>query len=308
MRNWRQRLLRLLRITALGLVVLLLLAGAGLVYVTRSQAHTLVNNPLTRSGPDMTPPDFDLPYTDVTVTSADGFKLVGWYIPTENGAVVIAQHGYKSNRGEMLNEAELLHRHGYGVLVTSVRAHDGSDGTLITFGYNEMKDLEAWYQYLLQQPQVNPERIGELGNSMGGSLVIQYAAQNPKIKAVVANSPFSSLNDTVNTSVTYFTGLPPFPFAPMIQYWAEQETGLKSAEIDAKLWIKTLSPRPVLLMQGGKDIIVEPGSGQRLYAAAGEPKELWFDPALGHTDFDRKRPKEYERRVVAFFDKYLLGK
>jgi len=58
-------------------------------------------------------------------------------------AVVIAQHGYKADRGEMLNEAEILHRHGYGVLVTSIRAHDLSEGTLITFGHEEIKDLET---------------------------------------------------------------------------------------------------------------------------------------------------------------------
>ena len=48
-------------------------------------------------------------------------------------------------------------------------------------------------------------------------------------------------------------------------------------------------------------------SGQRLYDAAGEPEELWFDPALGHVDFDSKRIGEFEKRVTEFFDKYLLG-
>ena len=54
----------------------------------------------------------------------DGLRLVGWYVPTQNGAVVLAQHGYKSQRGEMLDEAAMLHRHGYGVLITTIRAHD----------------------------------------------------------------------------------------------------------------------------------------------------------------------------------------
>jgi hypothetical protein len=48
-------------------------------------------------------------------------------------------------------------------------------------------------------------------------------------------------------------------------------------------------------------------SGQKLYNAAGEPKELWFDPALGHVEFDTKRAVEYEKRVSEFFDKYLLN-
>lgn len=295
------------RLAGVGVIVAVVGAAAGLGWVTRAQAHNLVTNPATRNRPEKTPADFGLPYQDLTAITPDGLNVVAWYIPTQNGAVVMAQHGYKADREEMLNEAALLHAHGYGVLITSVRAHDHSDGEMITFGLNEMQDLEAWYQHLLTRPEVDPDRIGALGNSMGGMLVIQYAAQNPAIRAVVANSAFSSLNDTVSTSVTFFTGLPPFPFAPLIVWWAEQETGLRAAAIDTKVWIKALSPRPVFLMQGGADIIINADSGERLYAAAGEPKELWFEPALGHTEFDTARPEEYERRVVAFFDKYLLA-
>ena len=60
-------------------------------------------------------------------------------------------------------------------------------------------------------------------------------------------------------------------------------------------------------MQGGADTVISADSGQRLYDAAGEPKELWFDPALGHVEFDTERAAAYEKRVVAFFDKYLLN-
>jgi cephalosporin-C deacetylase-like acetyl esterase len=147
----------------------------------------------------------------VTVTSVDGLKLVGWLVPSQNGAVVILQHGYKSTREEMLNEAEMLYRHGYGVLLTTVRAHDYSEGEMIAFGMREVWDMDAWYQYLLTRDDIDTKRIGMLGNSFGGMLVIQYAAQNENIKAVVADSAFSSLNDTVSTSPTYFTDLPAFP-------------------------------------------------------------------------------------------------
>jgi fermentation-respiration switch protein FrsA (DUF1100 family) len=137
-------------------------------------------------------------------------------------------------------------------------------------------------------------------------LAIQYAAQNENIKAIVADCAFSSLNDTVSTSVTYFTDLPAFPFAPLIVYWAEQETGFKLEDIDATKWIAQISPRPVFLMQGGADVVISADSGERLYEAAGEPKELWFEPELGHVDFDTEMAEEFERRVVEFFNQYLL--
>lgn len=297
------------RLTLAFLISVLLVGISALLTITRNEAHDLITAPMsTRNLPEQTPADYGLEYEDVTVITPDGLKLVGWYIQSENSAAVIVQHGYKADREELLNEAEMLARHGYGVLLTTVRAHDYSEGEQIYFGLKEMQDLEAWYQYLLTRSDVNPERIGILGNSYGGMLSIQYAAQNRQIKAVVANSAFSSLNDTVETSVAYFTGLPPFPFVPLIVFWAEQESGFRSEDVDATKWIGEISPRPVFLMQGGADIIISDTSGQRLYDAAGEPRELWFEPDLGHVDFDTVMAEEYETRVVAFFDQYLLGR
>jgi dipeptidyl aminopeptidase/acylaminoacyl peptidase len=300
---------RRIKVSLSVLVSILLLAFGALLWKTYTEAHDLIHAPMaTRELPDKTPADYKLPFEDVTVTNPDGQKLVGWFIPSQNGAIIIMQHGYKSTRSEMLNEAEMAYRHGYGVPVSSIRAHDYSEGQLITFGMYEVQDMEAWYQYLLTRDDIDPDKIGILGNSYGGMLSIQFAAQNKNIKAVVANSAFSSLNDTVATSVKHFTGLPEFPFVPLIVFWAERETGFKTQDIDTTKWIANISPRPVFLMQGGADTVISASSGQRLYNAAREPKELWFDPALGHVEFDTERAAEYETRVVAFFDKYLLGK
>jgi fermentation-respiration switch protein FrsA (DUF1100 family) len=293
-------------LTVLGIILVATLVA--LAIVTKDQAHDLVTHPVEeRSAIDETPASYGLVYEDVIVTTPDGLKLAGWYVPSQNGAAVMAQHGYKSDRTEMLEEAEMLHRHGYGVLVTSVRAHDLSEGELVSFGYREMQDLEAWYQYLLARDDVEPGKIGILGNSMGGSLAIQYTAENGEIKAVVGHSAFSSLDDTVATSIQHFTGLPSFPFAPMIVFWAEQEVGFDSSSINAKNWIAEISSRPVFLIQGGADEIISVTSGELLYEAAGEPKELWYEPDLGHATFDLDRPEEFEARVIAFFDIYVLG-
>jgi dipeptidyl aminopeptidase/acylaminoacyl peptidase len=290
-----------------AVVVVLLAAGGGAVaWRTRQEAIRLVNNPMdTRMLPTKRPIDFGMIYDEVSVTRPDGAKLAGWYVPTQNGAVIIAQHGYKAHRGEMLNESAALHRRGYGLLLPALRAHDMSDGSLVSFGKREIDDLEAWYRFVLAQPDVDPRRIGILGNSLGGTLSIQFAARQPGIAAVVAHSAFSSLRDTIDTSVRFFTGMPPFPFAPLIEFWAEREAGISVDDVDAKAWIARISPRPVFLMQGGADVVIDTGSGERLYAAAKDPKEFWYDPNVGHARFDTARADEYDRRVGQFFDSYL---
>ena len=273
---------------------------------TRAEAHRLLTNPMeTRQLPSKRPIDYGMVFDEVTARTADGLVLAGWFVPPKNGALVLLLHGYKSMRGEMLDEAAMLHRHGYGALIVSLRAHDMSDGNLISFGKHEMKDLAAWYEMAGALEGVDHTRIGILGNSLGGTLAIEFAAREPGVKAVAANSAFSSLADTIETSLRFFSGLPPFPFAPLIIFWAEREADFDHTEVDATRWIQRISPRPVLLMQGGKDVVISVSSGQRLYDAARMPKELWFDADVSHGRFDTVRPEEYERRVIGLFDRYL---
>ena len=298
-----------LKWTLIVVAILLLAVVAYVVKMTRDEGIGLVRNPLEEREPIVeTPADYGLDYQDVTVTTADGLQLVGWYLPSSNGAAVIAQHGYKGmGRQDLLVEAEFLNRHGYGVLVTSVRAHDECEGDLITLGKYEMMDFEAWYQFLLNRPDVDPDKIGIIGESMGGALSLKYASQNPEIKAVVSHSAFASFDDTVNIAVELKTGLPAFPFAPMIIYWAEKEADITVSEIDATEWVAEISPRPVFIMSGGADDHIDIQSGHWLYEAAGEPKEFWYEEGAVHHGFDEEPFRdEFETRVVAFFDKALL--
>lgn len=290
---------------AVGLAAVAVTAG-GVGWKTRDEARRLVSNPMaTRRLPTRTPIDVGLLYDDVAITTPDGLRLAGWSIPSQNGALVLALHGYKTDRGNLLEEAAMLAQHGYGVLIPAMRAHDLSDGDIISFGARELDDLQQWLTFASALPEVDADRLLLLGNSLGGTLAIQLAARNPSIRAVATNSAFSSLTDTLETSIRFFTGLPPFPFAPLIAIWAERAAGMDVEDVDASREIASISPRPVLLMQGGADEVISTTSGQRLYDAAREPKTLWFDPLVGHTRFDTARPAEYEKRVVSLFESAL---
>ena len=298
-----------MRKTAIVVLLAAVVAGSGgVAYKTRAEAHRLVTNPREiRMQPRRTPAALGLPFEDVTLTAADGIRLHGWFVPSWNGATVMLVHGYKDSRANLLGVAEILYRHGYNLFLISLRAHDGSDGETITFGDREMHDLAAGFSWLTARAGLDANRIGVFGVSMGGTIAIRYAAENARIRALVADCAFSSLEDTIETSIRFFTGLPPFPFAPMIEFWTEQLTGVRAEDIDAKRWIARISPRPVFLLQGGADVVISPESGARLFAAAGDPKELWLDPALGHAQFLGTHPREFERRVISFYHRYLTG-
>ena len=134
-------------------------------------------------------------YESVEFDAADGLKLSGWYAPSRNGAAVVLVHGGGGNRTGPLDHAQLLRRHGYGVLLYDSRGRGESDGT-----------PDAW-----------------------GPLFLIAAGG----------------------------------FATEIDFNRHYADGAK------------------------------------------EPFTYWELPAVGHTAAVRQRPKEYERRLIAFFDDAL---
>ena len=107
----------------LGLILLIL--GSIFLWVTYQQAEHLVHHPLpSRSLFKSAPQDFDLQVIEVELINSDKQKLHGYFSGSRNGAFVMLQHGFKNNRSEMFEEAKILQDAGYGILITSIRAHD----------------------------------------------------------------------------------------------------------------------------------------------------------------------------------------
>jgi dipeptidyl aminopeptidase/acylaminoacyl peptidase len=242
-----------------GFVFFILVVGTAIVSVSYHFANELTHNPVEKRAhfyeefPNLRPAvifkDYDLKtYEKVTLTTEDGLKIIALYIPSENGAAIIVQHGYKMAYTEMIPIATTLTQRGYGAILPTLRAHGDSEGELISFGLYELQDLEAAYQYLLTRSEIDPERIGMFGNSMGGALAILYAAKNPAIKAVVTQSPYDSLNNTIGVSVKKFTGLPAFPFAPIILFIVEQQLTFNAETVAPINYIDQLTPRPILIL------------------------------------------------------------
>jgi alpha-beta hydrolase superfamily lysophospholipase len=240
-------------------------------------------------------------YREVSFETSDGLLLRGWYTSGQNGAVVILVHGFARDRSELLPESHWLVERGYGVLLFDTRAQGQSAGTYIGFGYSEALDVAAGVDFVRGQSPA--ARIGVLGYSMGAVAAIQAAAMDPRIEAVIAVSPFATLRDSVNRRLKYARAL-----LPLAAWWGERLTGIRLDAVRPVDSIGALAPRAVLIMHAEQDGFVTQDSGLRLYQAAGEPKMLWSVPGVAHVDFRQAVPREYERRVIAFFDQYLIDK
>jgi fermentation-respiration switch protein FrsA (DUF1100 family) len=92
----------------------------------------------------------------------------------------------------------------------------------------------------------------------------------------------------------------------LIQFFAEQEAGIRIAQVRPVDDIASISPRPVFIIQGMGDGMVPLDSAQRLYDAAGEPRQLWVEDDVPHLNMYAYYKTRYIKRTIKFFDGYLL--
>jgi fermentation-respiration switch protein FrsA (DUF1100 family) len=237
-------------------------------------------------------------YQDIELVTDDNVRLSAWYTPPKNGAVILVAHGYGDRRPE--DFYLLFASHGYGVIAWDFRAHGKSGGDFSSLGYYEVLDAKAALDFALAQPET--KHIGAWGGSMGAVTMIRATAQYPEIEALVADSPFATLDEEMNLRV-------PFPIMRfLIRFFAERASGVKLDWVRPIDDIGHISPRPVFIIQGMGDGMIQLDSAQRFYAASREPRQLWTEPNVPHLNMYAYYKTQYTKKVIKFFDEYLLEK
>ncbi len=272
-------------------VVTQLLVPLVLAYVFTHTARVHVPAPKLGATPE-----------DVAFSTADGLLLRGWYVPSRNGATVIA---FPGRTGPQMQARMLVH-HGYGVLLFDRRGEGASQGDPNAFGWGGDRDLLAAVAYLRSRPDVDDSRIGAIGLSVGGEMLIHAAAHSHAFKAIITEGASGqSLRDTLaNTGLSDRLSELPTQVAitAALTVFANQAPPPSLRSEVAKI-----APTAAFFIygergQGG----TETGPNRAFYAVAHDPKQIWEVPNGQHIAGITTRPKEYERRVVAFFDHFLL--
>lgn len=135
---------------------------------------------------------------------------------------------------------------------------------------------------------------------MGGATLIRAAANFPEIEALWIDSSFTSLDEE-------FDYLVPYPVInPLAKVLAQVQTGIHLNEINPMEDIAKISPRPVYIVHGTGDTVAPPDAGRKLYEASTEPRFLWEVENVPHLMIHLDNPRKYQRRLVGFFDEWLL--
>jgi uncharacterized protein len=293
---WRSRKPGRLRWLRRAALAALTVVGAYLLVAPVAMAILATHRPRA----DVQPAQLGRPYEQVTVRTADGLQLAGWYIRSRNGAAVIS---YPTREGK-LPQARMLARHGYGVLLLDARGYDGSQGDPNLFGWDDSKDIAAAVAWLQRQPDVRG-RIGGIGFSVGGEMMLQAAAENTGLRAVISDGAgFRSVREEpLRGPRGWFTSLP----EQAVQSTALAVMSGTAPPPSLKSLVPRIAPRHVFFIYAGQGAGGEEYN-RDYYRAAHAPKALWEIPEAHHTGGFEARPHQYEHRVIGFFDHALLGK
>ncbi len=302
-----QRRRRIRNLSVFGVALLLLATAAFTVWLSHDRAVVLTHPP--RIPNTTTPADVGLTNAeDITFQTSDGLTLAGWFVPPErpSGATVVVLHGLGGNRSIILPVAALLAKQGFGALIYDARNHGDSDGAVTTLGLHEVRDVEAALATLADRDSVGPDApIGLLGHSMGGATVLRATARIPAVDCVVAISAYATVEDNINEAVQTLTGLPSFPFGPLIVSFGEQEADASLYQVRPIDDLAAIAPRPVLFIHGSDDPLILVRNSERMYEAAGEPKQLLIIEGGQHGDIISDPPPEMAAALVSFFEACL---
>jgi fermentation-respiration switch protein FrsA (DUF1100 family) len=245
-------ILAFLAVGYVGVVALLYLAQRSLMYF-----------PDTRR---LSPASLGLPHAEeVTLTSADGVRVIVWHVPPREGMPVVIY--FQGNGGGLDLRAERFKKltaDGTGLVALNYRGYGGSEGRPNEAGI--ILDAKAAYDFAAER--YGADRIMPWGESLGTGVAVALAAEKP-VARVILESPYTSITD-VAASIYWFV-----PVRLLLT------DSFRSDERIAGVTV------PVLVVHGERDTVVRIGFGERLYGLIRGPKQFIRLPQAGHNDHDQ---------------------
>ena len=271
----------------MGRIVFAIAALAAVGYVLAAAylyffQEKFVYKPSARIG--VTPASVGMRYEEVALVTSDGVRLTGWYLPLADArGTVLFCHGNAGNISHLLAVAEDAHRLGLGILLFDYRGYGQSEGTLSEEG--TYRDVEAAWNYLVQEAGLAPDQIAIIGRSLGGPIAARLARDKTPA-ALFLEATFTSIPELGQDLY------PIFPVGLLARYEYPTLEYLKQVEC------------PVLVTHSRDDWLIAFAHGQRLYEAAGQPK-AFIELQGGHGSAFSADAAAYEAGVEAFLTEVL---
>ena len=253
------------------------------------------------------PGHFGCTFEEVTFTGQDGIKVSGWWMEgePERTAFIIA-HGLFRDRKEVTERGCRLQKRGFSVLVYDLRGHGRSEEATTTMGYRERFDVLGAARFAHQR---HSSGLVIMGVSMGAAATLMAVPEmDPVPAAIIADSSFASLRDTVREHSALFLGVPRFPFNYVFVWNLARLGNFSADELDLPLiFSRAGNWPPTLLVYGGQDDRMSSQTVQTLLGALPtEHKRLIVFDEAGHGDAWESDPDRYLSTIEGFLDEHKV--
>ncbi|NLL91623.1 MAG: alpha/beta hydrolase [Ruminococcaceae bacterium] len=244
--------------------------------------------------------------TELYMDAFDKTWLFSRFVKNEgSNKYVIACHGYGISGMFMSTYAEKFYDLGFNLLIPDARGHGSSGGLYVGMGWPERHDIKGWINRILR---MNPNaEIVLFGVSMGATTVLNTAGESlPKaVKAVIADSGFSSISEQIAFIMKTYMKLPPFPVLPLSAVTIQKKAGYNIYTANTVNQVKK-SSLPLLLIHGDKDKIVPCHMLFKLFKSAkSDKKDFLIVEGAGHLESEILEHEIYWNKITSFLKKYL---
>lgn len=236
-------------------------------------------------------------------------KIAAWYFPHPKAQCgVILQHGHTSRKFGMLKFAPLFYRYGCHLLMVDARYHGESEGEFCTYGYHEKHDMVQIIDWFRKKTKLPTSKIGLMGASMGGSIMLMTAAEYPKPLAfVISDSTYTNLYSILTQEAVKRYGLWIKLLFPAAEWLSN---------IRADFVLKNVSPEkaarkikiPVMLIHSVDDNLIPASHSEAIYRNIPHDKKMIYFTSFGarHVLSIDMNPGEYTEKVDEFIQKFHI--
>lgn len=229
-----------------------------------------------------TPADVGLDYEDVYFRTGDGLRLHGWFVPGGPASPLLWLHGNGGNISYAMEALRMLHQAlNRALFLADYRGYGLSDGSPSEKGL--YRDAEAALAELTRRSGVDTTDVVVFGQSLGSAVAVDLAVRQ-RVRALVLESPFTSLHDMARHVY------PALPLGPLLRGRYDSIGKIRQVE------------EPLLILHGAGDDVVPAWMGKRLFEVANEPKRFRMFDGCSHNDICTVAGADYVATLRTFVE------
>jgi len=248
------------------------------------------------------------PFEELEIKSFDDLTLKGYLLEANESTnkLVVMAHGYLGHGKQMSLYGQYYYEElGYHFFTPDLRGHGASEGDYIGFGWHDRLDIIDWIDLLIEKLGSDTEIVLH-GLSMGAATVAMASGEElpENVKAIVADSPYTSVHDMFKYQMTRMFHIPSFPILNTTSLVTQMKEGYSLTEASSLNQVMKAEV-PILYIHGGADTFVPTELAQKLYENTKSETEMITIDGAGHGESFVVGKEKYITSLNGFLDKYV---